>query len=94
MEAFPLINVMGPTNILSRRGRRDPNPWLQFLEQPGVKPLVSLHCDNIDILSDRLSKSFPLPSRQIPSISYFLDTIKNINWIPKNEQNFRRDIGI
>ncbi|KAI1694861.1 hypothetical protein Ddc_21709 [Ditylenchus destructor] len=39
----------------------DPDSWPQFLEQPGVKPIVvlrELHQENIDNLLDRLSKAF------------------------------------
>ncbi|KAI1696679.1 hypothetical protein DdX_18923 [Ditylenchus destructor] len=36
----------------------DTNSWLQFLEQPGVKPVVALHYEDIENLLDRLSKDF------------------------------------
>ncbi|KAI1695335.1 hypothetical protein DdX_19633 [Ditylenchus destructor] len=38
-----------------------PNCWLEFLEQPGVKPIVALRCfgrEYIDITLDRLKQAF------------------------------------
>ncbi|KAI1691013.1 hypothetical protein DdX_22157 [Ditylenchus destructor] len=45
----------------SRNKKIDPNTWPQFLEQPGVKPLVilqRLHPENINQILDQLSKAF------------------------------------
>ncbi|KAI1693441.1 hypothetical protein DdX_20656 [Ditylenchus destructor] len=73
-----------------------PNCWLEFLEQPGVKPIVSLRYfgrEYIDIALDRLKKAF-LSAVSPNAFKIVFVQVRSFACIPRNEQEFERDIGI